>query len=84
MNDALRHVADWISRYETVCMGDTGYHTLIDRIMKNIVQALSFAAEGSESSEAPRWWYIRSMLLHYLGQSLAIDNFRDSFMQDFQ
>ena len=47
VNDAMRHVTpSWISRYETVCMGDTGYHALIDRIMKTIVQALSFAAEG--------------------------------------
>ncbi|CAE7272387.1 SIRT3 [Symbiodinium sp. KB8] len=53
VNDAMRHVTpSWISRYETVCMGDTGYHSLIDRIMKTIVQALSFAAEGLESPEA--------------------------------
>ena len=52
VNDAMRHVTpSWISRYKTVCMGDTGYHSLIDRIMKTIVQALSFAAEGLESPE---------------------------------
>jgi len=53
VNDAMRHVTpSWISRYETVCMGDTGYHALIDRIMKTIVQALGFAAEALESPEA--------------------------------
>lgn len=53
VNDAMRHVTpSWISRYETVCMGDTGYHALIGHIMKTIVQALSFAAEGLESPEA--------------------------------
>ena len=52
VNDAMRHVTpSWISRYETVCMGDTGYHALIGHIMKTIVQALSFAAEGLESPE---------------------------------
>ena len=52
VNDAMRHVTpSWISRYETVCMGDTGYHALIDRIMKTIVQALGFAAAALESPE---------------------------------
>ena len=55
VNDAIKHtIPTWMGRYATVCATpDTGYHVLMDKLLKSIVQAIGLASEGLDLSPEP-------------------------------
>ncbi|CAJ1436613.1 unnamed protein product [Effrenium voratum] len=55
VNDAIKHtISTWMGRYATVCATpDTGYHVLIDKLLKSILKVIGLASEGLDLSPQP-------------------------------
>ena len=55
VNDAIRHkIPSWMGRYETVCAAETGYHLIIEKLLRGILKAIGFASEGLSLSAQNR------------------------------